>query len=43
MVLHTAHWTLDLMNVKSGETVLIHGAAAWATPQGGLRSVAAPG
>jgi NADPH:quinone reductase-like Zn-dependent oxidoreductase len=26
MVLQTAHWTLDLMNVKSGETVLIHGA-----------------
>jgi NADPH:quinone reductase-like Zn-dependent oxidoreductase len=26
MVLRTAHWTLDLMNVKSGETVLIHGA-----------------
>jgi NADPH:quinone reductase-like Zn-dependent oxidoreductase len=25
-VLQTAHWTLDLMNVKSGETVLIHGA-----------------
>jgi NADPH:quinone reductase-like Zn-dependent oxidoreductase len=26
MVLQTAVWTLDLMNVKSGETVLIHGA-----------------
>ena len=26
MVLQTAHWTLDLMKVKSGETVLIHGA-----------------
>jgi NADPH:quinone reductase-like Zn-dependent oxidoreductase len=26
MVLQTSVWTLDLMNVKSGETVLIHGA-----------------
>jgi NADPH:quinone reductase-like Zn-dependent oxidoreductase len=26
MVLQTASWTLDLMNVTSGETVLIHGA-----------------
>lgn len=26
MVLQTAHWTLDLMNLKSGETVLVHGA-----------------
>jgi len=26
MVLQTAHWTLDLMNIKPGETVLIHGA-----------------
>jgi NADPH:quinone reductase-like Zn-dependent oxidoreductase len=26
MVLQTAHWTLDLLNVESGETVLIHGA-----------------
>ncbi|MET4781951.1 zinc-binding dehydrogenase, partial [Glaciihabitans sp. UYNi722] len=26
MVLQTAGWTLDLMDVKSGETVLIHGA-----------------
>jgi len=26
MVLQTAHWTLDLMRVTSGETVLIHGA-----------------
>ena len=44
MVLQTAHWTLDLMNVKSGETVLIHGAGGmvgYAAVQ--LRSVAAPG
>lgn len=26
MVLQTAHWTLDLMDVRSGETLLIHGA-----------------
>lgn len=26
MVLQTAHWTLDLMNVEPDETVLIHGA-----------------
>jgi NADPH:quinone reductase-like Zn-dependent oxidoreductase len=26
MVLQTAQWTLDLMKVKSGETVLVHGA-----------------
>jgi len=30
MVLQTAQWTLDLMNVTSGETVLIHGAGAMA-------------
>lgn len=28
MVLQTAYWTLDLMNVTSGETVLIHGAGS---------------
>jgi len=26
MVLQTAHWALDLMNVEPGETVLVHGA-----------------
>ena len=41
MVLQTAQWTLDLMNVKSGETVLIHGAGGmvgYAAVQVALRS-----